>query len=437
MQRFWLWLDHAWWIFKRLLALVVVLFALTYSITELDPLGRARGYTRAKEFDFVNWTVDAQMLKLSMGALDAPRYMRDQDQVALVLDYMKTIQLINAYENELERIYADPNLTDKAARVADITALEKPFLERRDKEAPLAEAILQQQTNQALAGLGLTLGGQSIPPLIYRVTPLPMMLIISPRDRIETLATIPLDGDLTLEQIVAIEDGVAKVMNVSTMITNIGGVGVYPPMVYETSDLTYLAQTIAHEWVHNYLTLSPFGWSYFGTGQMRTANETVANLAGKEIARVVLARYYPDYLPPEEPTPTATPQVTPTPQTTPQPTPQPTPEPQGFVFRKEMRITRVEVDRLLAEGKVDEAEAYMETRRRVFWDNGYLIRRLNQAYFAFYGAYADDPGGGAWGEDPVGPAVRALRAKSSSLADFFNRLRWITNFGDLQNAAGQ
>ncbi len=74
-----------------------------------------------------------------------------------------------------------------------------------------------------------------------------------------------------------------------------------------------------------------------------------------------------------------------------------------------MHTTRVHVDELLAAGKITEAETYMDQRRQVFWDNGYPIRKLNQAYFAFYGAYADVPGGAA-GEDPVGPAVRALRA---------------------------
>lgn len=425
------WLDRAWWVLKRLLVLASVLFALTLSENEMDPLGRARAYTRAKEFDFVSWTVDAQMLKMGMGALDAPRYLPEGQQVILVLDYIRTVQRVNDFERDLEQIYADPNIVDKEMQVAEVSRQEHDWLVRRDKLAPLAEGILQQQVNEALAELGLTSGGQSIPPMIYHATPLPMMLVISPRTEITTRATIPLDGDLTLEQIVAIEDGVARAMNVSTLVTPIGGVGVYPPMVYQTENLTYLVETISHEWTHNYLTLSPFGWSYFGSGPMRTANETTANLAGKEIARVVLARYYPKYLPPLPVKPTPTPQ-----ESTPQPTPQPTPEPVGFNFRKEMRITRVEVDRLLAEGKVEEAETYMEARRRVFWDNGYLIRRLNQAYFAFYGAYADDPGGGAWGEDPVGPTVVRLREQSASLADFFSRIRGITTFEDLQKAAG-
>ena len=108
-------------------------------------------------------------------------------------------------------------------------------------------------------------------------------------------------------------------------------------------------------------------------------------------------------------------------------------EPPPFDFRAAMHDTRVTVDKLLAEGKIEEAESYMEQRRQIFWDNGYLIRKLNQAYFAFHGAYADVPGGAA-GEDPVGPAVRALRAQSDSLADFVNTIAWMTSFQQLQQA---
>jgi uncharacterized protein YbjT (DUF2867 family) len=88
---------------------------------------------------------------------------------------------------------------------------------------------------------------------------------------------------------------------------------------------------------------------------------------------------------------------------------------------------------LLAEGKIDEAEQYMNDRRKFFWDNGYRIRKLNQAYFAFYGAYADEPLGPA-GEDPVGAAVRALRADSPSLAVFLNRISWMISFDQLKQA---
>jgi hypothetical protein len=91
------------------------------------------------------------------------------------------------------------------------------------------------------------------------------------------------------------------------------------------------------------------------------------------------------------------------------------------------------VDELLAAGKITEAEQYMEERRIVFVDHGYEIRKLNQAYFAFYGAYADTPGGAA-GEDPVGPAVRKLREQSASLADFLRTIGKMNSFEDLQKA---
>lgn len=68
-----------------------------------------------------------------------------------------------------------------------------------------------------------------------------------------------------------------------------------------------------------------------------------------------------------------------------------------FDFRgAEMRQTRLRVDELLAAGKINEAEQYMEMRRQ-FWEYGYHIRKINQAYFVFYGSYNDEPGGGAAG----------------------------------------
>jgi hypothetical protein len=98
-----------------------------------------------------------------------------------------------------------------------------------------------------------------------------------------------------------------------------------------------------------------------------------------------------------------------------------------------MRITREKADTLLAEGKIEDAESYMEERRRFFWDQGYQIRKMNQAYFAFHGAYADTPGGAA-GSDPVGAAVRDLRAVSPDLTAFLKTMAAMRSFEDLQEA---
>jgi hypothetical protein len=111
-----------------------------------------------------------------------------------------------------------------------------------------------------------------------------------------------------------------------------------------------------------------------------------------------------------------------------------------------MRVTRVEVDRMLAEARaakqasdpaeaatwIEQAEEYMRQRRKFFAEHGYLIRKLNQAYFAFNGAYADEPG--AAGEDPVGPAVKRLRDRSPSLRAFLDRMAPLTTFDELKRA---
>jgi hypothetical protein len=200
-------------------------------------------------------------------------------------------------------------------------------------------------------------------------------------------------------------------------------------MIMRTTDLNWLTSTIAHEWTHNYLEFRPLGLLYDHTPELRTMNETTADIVGGEIGAEVLKAYYPKLsisLPPSVNL-VALPGYHPNPGDVKRPV---------FDFRAEMHTTRVNADALLAAGKIAEAEAYMEHRRQIFVQNGYYIRRLNQAYFAFYGAYADVPGGAA-GEDPVGPAVRALRAQSKSLADFVNRIAWMTSFDELKKAVGQ
>ncbi len=260
--------------------------------------------------------------------------------------------------------------------------------------------------------------------MLYRITPLPYALIVSPRDKIEQEANISLLPGLSLEERVAIEDGVTNNLNRSALVVAIGGVGVYPTMVQSTTDLTWLTEVVSHEWTHNYLTLRPLGVNYDTSPELRTINETTASISGKEVGRALLQRFYPERVPP------------PPPEEQPQPTkpeqPAEPPPPPQFDFRKEMHTTRVHAEELLAAGQIDQAEAYMEERRKVFWDQGYLIRKLNQAYFAFYGAYNDTPGGGASGSDPVGPAVQALRKQSPSLAAFLNTIAQVTSFDQLQ-----
>ena len=413
-------------------ALTLIVLA-SSTLTPAEPKDGARRFTRSMEFDYVGWTVDALALKLGQTALTAPHYLTDGQQKGLIQDYLKLVGEIEQVEYEIEKIYADPKISAKPGALAPWQEKLADQRAQRSQLGPLAEEVIQRQISEVLADYGLAVGGQPLPPVLYHITPLPYALIISPRDVIRQDNNISLDPDLTLDQMVELEKKVETLPNVSALVSPIGGVGVYPTMVMSTTDLPWLLDTVAHEWTHNYLTLRPLGVNYLTTGELRTMNETTANIVGGEVGKELLRRYYPEYLPKPEPTPapTATPSVKPSP--TP-PGPTPTPLAPSFSFNKEMHTTRVTVDALLKDGKIDEAEVYMESRRKFFLDNGYLIRRLNQAYFAFHGAYADSPGGGAAGADPVGPAVQALRARSQSLAEFLNRIAWMTSFAELKAA---
>jgi hypothetical protein len=211
---------------------------------------------------------------------------------------------------------------------------------------------------------------------------------------------------------------------VSSLIVPLGGIALYPAMILETTSIPFAVETFAHEWLHHYLFAFPLGLNYDFAGEARIINETTADLFGKEIGRLVLERYYPDLVP-------APVESSVTPQST------TTPEPPVFDFGAEMNETRVMVDALLADGKVEEAEAYMEERRELFVANGYAIRKLNQAYFAFYGGYqaGDIPGVG--GEDPIGPAVRAIRQASPSLQDWIVTMRGIISRDQLLETADE
>lgn len=387
---------------------------------------RVRLYTREIEFDYPNWVWNATWIKIEQNAIGLPYLFDRGANKQIVFEYLRTTQTLMETEYSLELIIADPAVTDKETASAQLRANRDALLKRQELLAPLAEATLQGQISEVLAELNLTTGGQPFPPVLYHTSPTPLALVVSRRNVIEQIANISVLPTLTLDDQITLEDNVADSLDVSTLTVPIGGVGVYPTMVTETTNLRWLLETIAHEWTHNYLNIRPLGINYSTTPELRTMNETTASIAGNEVGTFLIEKFYPELL-------ASTPHfgLVTFPQAPPALDDQDDPPP--FDFRAEMRETRVTTDELLAQGKIEEAETYMEERRQVFWQNGYLLRKLNQAYFAFHGAYADVPGGAA-GEDPVGPAVRSLREQSASLADFINAIGQMTSFQELQLA---
>jgi len=375
--------------------------------------------TRDIAFDFTGWTLEAAAAKLVAWGLSLERFLTPSQGSQWVLTTLDQVSRVNALSAEITLVYADPAVADPDAASADLRRELAREQDRLHTMLPTAESILQAQLLDVLDDIGLDLLGQVIPPSLYQTSAVPSSLIVSPRDAIAKVADIHLSPGLSTEDMESLEDGVFNELDYAALVVPIGGVGSYPTMVMQTDNLVWLTEVIAHEWTHNYLGLRPLGMNYDTNAELRTINETTASLAGKELGRRILEKYYPALVPPEAEPIQESSEVG-----------QPEQEPEAFDFNNEMRITRVEVDHLLAEGEVEAAEAYMEVRRAFFWDNGYPIRVLNQAYFAFHGAYSDEPGGAA-GEDPVGPAVVAFRARFDSLSDFIKAISWVNSYQEL------
>ncbi len=414
-------------IWISLKATIIIFFSLfflggsTISITNQPEIYRK--YTRQLEFDYIAWLENAIFVKSHQAAINPARYLPPEKQEIVIDETLQLTHRIDLLKLDIERDY----ISGEDKKNSLVVKEKKNELERSlasySRAMPFLESILQQRISAILEKEGVTLLGQPIPPVLFHVTPLPLALIVSPRNKIEQTANISLNPSLSIDDILLLEENVQRNVNVSALVVPIGGVGIYPTMVMSSTDLNWLVETVAHEWAHNYLTLRPLGILYDSNQEMRTINETVASIFGTEVNRIYTQNFSES--PPEK---TKANDLNDSEK-------EKIAKSSGYVFnyQKEMQITRVKVDQLLKEERVNEAESYMEERRKEFWANGYQIRKINQAYFAFYGAYADQPGGAA-GDDPVGPAVNKFRENCSSLGDFINKISWITSFAQLKEA---
>lgn len=405
---------------KLCLLFVAMAFLFFSSAIPFDgSLSSLSNLTRWDEFNFVSWVVSALVDKFSNATLGLEHFIDDDKQAEIVLEYLNQIGEVENLEFRLEELNSDPNLRKRTGEIAAVDARLQEESERMHQYGRIAESILQNQTERSLVTMGFGVGGQLFPPLLFKVTDLPLNLIVSPRESISTLRSISLKAGMDVLQKEALEEAVYEQFDLSALVEPVGGIGAYPTMVMRTRSINWLTEVIAHEWFHNYLTFFPLGVRYFDNDRMRSINETTANLAGKEAGRQVMIHFYPAYvsmyyLPGRDPA-----------------TVLPEGRQEAFNYRKQMRETRLVVDYLLSIGQVKRAESYMDQRREFFWENGYRLRKLNQAYFAFYGSYNDTPGGGASGSDPVGPAVQQLRTRSTGLKSFIDQVKKIRSFEEL------
>jgi hypothetical protein len=432
---------------RHLVRLFIILFFLMTSLRADQFLAQDReaGLNQilaGRQFDFGAWLAAAWTDKLGHELLPTQHGLSDTDQLQFVRDYMQKVQRFYQIESRIVQIFTDPATPDPQTATTALRQERDALRAQIKARQNLAEAIFQEQVESLLREEGFALGGQVLPPLRFRFTELPDVLVISRRDKIERIDQRELTTGLTVDTFDQIERTVDQRFNVSSIVEPIGGLGSYPTMLGESSNIAWVVETIAHEWTHNYLLPAYVGRNYTTQSVARTINETTASIVGRELRQRVLQRFYPDLVNSEAVdrwdsgtvnmelrsvfTVPLSHRLTASlstdwsaPNT-------------DFDFNNEMRQTRVTTDDLLAQGKIEEAETYMEERRKLFVQNGYAIRKLNQAYFAFHGAYNAVPGGApAAGRDRVGPAVQDLRKRSQTLGDFVRTIAQVTSLEDV------
>ena len=337
------------------------------------------------------------------------------ERLAAVERYFQLGQRINEIKPHIEA--ASSAGVDGKAHLALLESEMERLREQRLAIRNDVEEAIESEVSAAAGAFGLgTFGPFTFPPVDVRLSEPPKVLVTSPRDRIERLDDVLIHPDIAIATQERIEAVLMADSDLSALVVDIGGVATYPASIHATGDFRWTLHITAHEWMHHYLFFRPLGRNMSRSNEMQALNETVADLAAQEISQPAYVRMQAKM--PGNPLPpfgrslhltTASPPVD-----------------IDFDFNAEMRETRLTMDRMLESGDVDGAEEYMESRREEFLSGGHPIRKLNQAFFAFYGAYAESPASSS----PIGGQVRRLRELMPDLGTFLGLISSVSSYDE-------
>ena len=325
---------------------------------------------------------------------------------AIVHDYLSTTLQLQKEQNNLADMTTTNPLIDSASKnYIDLKNKEVARLSRKREELRgRAEEAIESAVSSAANNNGLGLPfGILLPPTDFRLGDPPRILITSRRDKIAMSGSKLINPNLEWSERAEIENRAELYENTSALVDDLAGLGTYPAIVSDKDSLRRIMRTAAHEWLHNYWILKPLGRNMWDSQNMQILNETAADLVGNELgdeAFLILgnnienAYKYDTFS---------------------------SSNPHLFTI---LRETRINVEKMLKNGNIEEAEKYM---RKQLWNlklGGYNIRKLNQAYFAFRGNYAEGPAS----ISPIGSDLRELRDYYSTLGEFIESISKIGDF---------
>ena len=362
-------------------------------------------------YSLIDWELSNFFDKWARKSIDLLPWREDLDREArngLVQEFFSLGRELSELRHRLD-YHASTGESAPEMPAGTLRAAIARVEDRRREILPAVEEAVESEISAVLAAEGFESGiGLVFPPVDTVFASSPGVLVLSPRDRIHRQSTLLLKPGMSDEDKERIESVYLQQKDLSALVERTGGVAVYPSVVSDQGDMRYAVIVTAHEWLHHWFFFRPLGWNFWASPEMTTLNETAATLGGEEIGERAFAAM------------TGQPIIRESNPETP-----PTPAPGAFSFGQAIRETRLHTEELLTEGKIEEAEAYMEDRRFMLLDHGYRIRKINQAFFAFHGSYAASPAS----ISPIHSQLEELRQRSDSLGEF---LHTVAGFGSYE-----
>jgi hypothetical protein len=189
---------------------------------------------------------------------------------------------------------------ERTAEADDSERREEPARLRRERDRLEndVEAIIEGRLTAVLEEAGLESSLPLFPAARWVFPPVdvefdqpPRVVAISPRDRVELVEQRPLRPGLPRDEAIEVEQAVERDGRRSALAVPLAGAATYPSIVGPRGEYELLVDTVAHEWAHHYLAFKPLGLRFYSSLELRTLNETVANVAGRELAGLVAERY--------------------------------------------------------------------------------------------------------------------------------------------------
>ncbi|MCH7801921.1 MAG: hypothetical protein IIC24_10325 [Chloroflexi bacterium] len=334
-----------------------------------------------------------------------------EERLALIDEYLQLARKVQKERDRIEGVLIRRSATKGSAAAAKELVPTKDALEQLKKEKNAIQGQTEEAVEAEISTLLAEMGFQSWfgliwPPVDIKFEKPPTLLVLSARDKIELTGSVLLDPELKGVERDRIEREILEQHDLSALVDDLAGLATYPNIVSDLYTTRTIMRTAVHEWFHAYFFFKPLGKNLRKNETMFTMNETVTDILGRELGDIVFERMGGDltisasrYAPEEDINPN---------------------------FTRVMRETRQRVEELLAEGKIEEAEKHMREQQWYLRLRGYNLRKLNQAYFAFRGRYAESPAS----TSPLGAQLNELRDLLPSAAAFIREISQVASHAE-------